>query len=114
MNCQFSFLLCLNTHDNGGKDDAFQLYMLLEITLRKKQNCMLYRNDQYCQASHNNIIDLMLIFHCLSHKPFGASSVNARLETYNGRGVKCTSRNAKIAKFYQKEVRKVKKTLAAC
>lgn len=86
MNCQFSFLLCLNTHDNGGKDDAFQLYMLLEITLRKKQNCMLYRNDQYCQASHNNIIDLMLIFHCLSHKPFGASSVNARLETYNSRG----------------------------
>ena len=69
-----------------GKDDAFQLYMLLEITLRKKQNCTLYRNDQYCQASHNNIIDLMLIFHWLSHKPFGASSVNARLETYKGRG----------------------------
>lgn len=30
------------------------------------------------------------------------------------KGVKCTSRNAKIAKFYQKEVRKVKKALAAC
>ena len=30
------------------------------------------------------------------------------------KGVKCASRDVKIAKFYQKEVRKVKKTLAAC
>ena len=30
------------------------------------------------------------------------------------KGVKCASRNAKITQFYQKEVRKVKKTLAAC
>lgn len=34
-----------------------------------------------------------------------------RIMVEANKGVKCTSRNAKIAKFYQKEVRKVKKLL---
>ena len=34
-----------------------------------------------------------------------------RIRVEANKGVKCASRNAKIAKFYQKEVRKVKKLL---